>query len=202
MKKIILLFVIGLFATWAFSQDLVKPNIDYSYKYIQSSDREGGEDIANAVPISGLPFNDTGFTCDNIDDYDVACPGYGESDAPDVVYSYTPTWGEIITIDLCGSLYDTKIFVYEATAGNVVACDDDFYPFGDACGSYVSKVEDLHLLGGQTYYIVIDGWSGDCGEYELSITGVPAIPISNWALGIGLLLISGFIVVHYRRKFA
>lgn len=201
MKKIILLFVIGLFTTWAFSQELLKPKIDYSYKYIQSSDREGGEDIANALPISGLPFNDTGNTCDNIDDYDEACP-YTGSDSPDVVYSYTPTWGEIITIDLCGSSYDTKVFVYEAIAGNLVACDDDFYKFGDACGSWVSKIEDLNLLGGQTYYIVIDGYGGDCGDYELLITGVPAIPISNWALGIGLLLISGFIVVRYRRRFA
>ena len=32
--------------------------------------------------------------------------------------------------------------------------------------------------------------------------GSPSIPLSNWALGIGLLLISGFIVVRFRRRLA
>ncbi len=37
--------------------------------------------------------------------------------------------------------------------------------------------------------------------FEVTI-GPPPVPISNWALGIGLLLISGFIVVRYRRRLA
>ena len=53
-----------------------------------ASDRSGGETIADAVPIGSLPFSDTGATCDNVDDYDEACP-YG-STSPDVVYAFTP----------------------------------------------------------------------------------------------------------------
>jgi len=37
------------------------------------------------------------------------------------------------------------------------------------------------------------------GTYTLA---PPPVPLSNWALGIGLLLISGFIVVRYRRRLA
>lgn len=32
--------------------------------------------------------------------------------------------------------------------------------------------------------------------------GSPSVPVSNWALGIGLLLISGFIVIRFRRRLA
>jgi hypothetical protein len=129
--------------------------------------REGGEDIGSATVISSLPFSDTGNTCDNLDDYDEECP-YTGSTSPDVVYAYTPYYDDIINIDLCGSGYDTKVYVYCESAGNLVACNDDYY-FSDPCGVYVSFLENVILFAGFTYYIVIDGYGGDCGDYELSI---------------------------------
>ena len=50
-----------------------------------SDDREGGETIEDALPITNVPFYDTGATCDNINDYDRACPYFSLS--PDVIYS-------------------------------------------------------------------------------------------------------------------
>jgi hypothetical protein len=47
--------------------------------------REGGENLDSAVPEPGLPFTDTGATCDNFNDYDEVCPFTG-STSPDVVY--------------------------------------------------------------------------------------------------------------------
>ena len=130
-----------------------KPVIDYSDKYITPSGREGGEDIGNAVVIPALPFNDNGYTCDNVNDYDEVCP-YGGSYAPDVVYSYTPPANDIIDIDLCASGYDTKVYVYENayTPGAPYACNDD------ACPGWRSFIDDLPLTGGNTYYIVVDGY--------------------------------------------
>ncbi len=128
--------------------------------------REGGEDIGTAVVIPGLPFSDTGNTSDNIDDYDVACP-YGGSTSADVVYAYTPAVDEIISVDLCGSGYDTKTFIYGPGMA-VVGCNDDFY-FDDVCGVYVSFIEEAFLTGGTTYHIVIDGYGGDAGDYILNI---------------------------------
>ncbi len=131
--------------------------------------REGGEDIASAVVIAGLPFNDTGLTCDNVDDYDETCP-YGGSTAPDVVYSYTPAADGAITIDLCNSLYDTKVFVYENvhTPGVPYACNDDYYT-GAPCFAYSSAIIAMPVTGGNTYFIVVDGYGGGCGEYNLDI---------------------------------
>ncbi len=142
-----------------------KPVIDYSYKYTPSGSRMGGEDIGSAVVIPALPFNDAGNTCSSIDDYDEACP-YTGSTSPDVVYSYTPPANDIIDIDLCNSGYDTKVFVYENawTPGSAYACNDD------ACPGWRSFIDDLPITAGNTYYIVIDGYGGGCGDYVLDIT--------------------------------
>ncbi len=136
--------------------------------------RDGGEDIASAVVIPSLPFSDSGNTCPYLDDYDEACPFTG-STSPDVVYSYAPTTTEFITIDLCASLYDTKVFVYEdaETPGAPYACNDDA-----SCGitGYQSQISNLLVFPGHTYHIVVDGYFGDCGDYVLDITGNPSVP--------------------------
>jgi hypothetical protein len=135
--------------------------------------RDGGEDISTAVVIPSLPFNDTGNTCPYLNDYDEACP-YTGGTAPDVVYAYTPAVLELVTIDLCASLYDTKVFVYEdmATPGAYYACNDD------ACGSdgFKSQISNMFAYPGHTYYIVVDGYAASCGDYVLSVTSVPAVP--------------------------
>jgi hypothetical protein len=130
----------------------------------------GGEDIANAAPIVALPYSDGGSTCGYLNDYDEACPFTG-STSPDVVYSYAGS-GLEIDIDLCDSLYDTKVYVYENAAGNLVACNDD------ACGSdgFRSELTCVPTVVGSTYYIVVDGYGGACGEYVLNVSEcVPCI---------------------------
>jgi len=121
---------------------------------------EGGETCASATSISSLPFTDVGYTCDNVHDYDEVCP-YSGSTSPDVVYSYTPGSNVTVNIDLYGSYYDTKVYVYQGTCSNayLVACNDDYYP------DYTSAIMNLPLTGGSTYYIVVDGYGGSCGDY-------------------------------------
>jgi hypothetical protein len=138
----------------------------------QADGREGGETIATAVAIPSLPYSDSGVTCDNVNDYDEACP-YTGSTAPDVVYSYTPATSDDVIVDLCYSSYDTKVFVYQdvATPGAPYACNDDFY-FGAPCFVYSSKVQFTANVG-HTYYIVVDGYFGACGTYQMDVTGPP-----------------------------
>ncbi len=140
--------------------------------------REGGDTCADATVITALPFADTGNTCAFTDDYDEACP-YTGSTSPDVVYEYTPTADIVVDISLCndGTDYDTKLYVYEGGCpGTVVACNDD------ACSSpqfasYVSEVTGVALTGGTTYYIVVDGYGGSCGNYAITVNeGVPPPP--------------------------
>jgi len=133
---------------------------------VPAADRQGGDTIADATVIPDLPYYDTGTTSGFADDYDEVCP-YTGSTSPDVVYTYSPTGDLVVDIDLCGSDYDTKLYVYDAQL-NVVACNDDAYS-GSPCGQYVSALEYVALQAGETYFIVIDGYGGDHGEYILDI---------------------------------
>jgi hypothetical protein len=96
------------------------------------------------------------------------CPYLG-STSPDVVYSFTPASDILLTVDLCGSSYDTKTYIFDPDY-NMLACNDDFYFPGHPCGDYISKLEGVPLPGGITCYIVVDGYGGDFGDYVLSVT--------------------------------
>lgn len=129
--------------------------------------RQGGDLISSATPIAALPYYDSGVTCGYINDYDEICP-YSGSTSPDVVYSYAPAADGAITVDLCASSYDTKVYIYQNAVGNLVACNDDA---GCGYSGWQSLVENVNVLAGNTYYIVIDGYGGACGDYVMSVEG-------------------------------
>ena len=131
----------------------------------------GGEDCSTATVIAALPFSDTGSTAGAVDDYDEICP-YDSAGSGDHVYSYTPGADGAINISLCDSIYDTKLYVYEGTCGAYQsgvfhACTDDA-----GCGitGYQSELVDVAVTGGNTYYIVVDGYGGDTGDYVIDVT--------------------------------
>lgn len=133
-----------------------------------AASRGGGETIETAVAILALPYTGSGTTAGAVDDYDEACP-FPDSESPDVVYAYTPPATGPISLDLCHSSYDTKLYVYDETR-ELVACNDDFHVNeGSVCGLYSSKIEYVELSGLSTYYIVVDGYDGDAGEYVLDV---------------------------------
>jgi hypothetical protein len=132
----------------------------------------GGENIATAVNIPGLPYSDGGSTAGHVNDYDVACPYTGSTSA-DVVYKYTPGGPESIDINLCGAAYDSKVYVYQNNTGTIVACNDDA-----GCGpnGFSSELVGVAVTNPHTYYIVVDGYGGATGTYDLVVTAnVPCI---------------------------
>lgn len=138
--------------------------------------RVGGETIADALPITILPFTDTGTTCGHTDDYDVAC--YSDAAAPDVVYSFTPDITGFVDIDLCGSSYDTKVFVLDTSEEAIACSDDTYWVAGHSCGQWNAALEFLAVEEGQTYYIVVDGYATSCGNYELRVAFEEPCPIA------------------------
>ncbi|MBD3163212.1 MAG: hypothetical protein GF328_14005 [Candidatus Latescibacteria bacterium] len=142
-----------------------KPTGKYTYTP-PAKPRQGGDTIAEATIIPALPYSDSGSTVGYAHDYDEACP-YGGSLSPDVVYSYTPSVDLNITIDLCASSYDTKVYVYAESPDSLVACNDDA-----GCGEtfYQSFLEGVGVFAGTTYYIVVDGYDSDSGEYQIDVT--------------------------------
>jgi len=124
--------------------------------------RQGGDTLLDAVPLTIPVIDLAGTTEGYVDDYDEGCP-YPTSTSPDVVYLLSPETSLLVSIDLFGSAYDTKVYVYDEDLA-LVACNDDYYP------DYTSFLERVPLVGGVQYYVVIDGYSGDAGSYLLDIT--------------------------------
>ena len=127
--------------------------------------------------VTELPASLEGTTAGYTDDYDEVCP-YTGATAPDVVYSITPETNIAVNMWTCYSAYDTKLYVYENTVGNLAvttsgadACNDDAaeYPFED-CTICTSHIEGVSMSAGNTYYIVVDGYAGSNGDYVLDLS--------------------------------
>ncbi len=156
MKTLLLVAAVMVVSLPAVAVDTVKPiRTDAPPPPDLAVIRQGGDTIADAIPIV-LPYDGSGTTTGYTNDYDEICPVPG-FDAPDVVYSLAPESTAPVIVDLHGSGYDTKVYIYDENL-DVVACNDDFY------SDYTSRVEAL-LAAGATYFIVIDGYAGDFGDY-------------------------------------
>ncbi|MHC4698788.1 MAG: hypothetical protein ACYTFA_18830, partial [Planctomycetota bacterium] len=129
---------------------------------------QGGDTCATAVEIAAAPpILLTGTTTAYTDDYDEVCD-WPDSTSPDVVYKYNPPYNMSVDVKLCNSSYDTKLYIYQGSCpGVLVGCNDD------ACGisdGFKSQLLDVNLSAGTTYYVIIDGYDGQSGNYELEIT--------------------------------
>ena len=145
------------------------------------NDQRPGNLIQSAYSIDMLPFSGSGNTFGFQNNYD-DCSDMSES--PDVVYKYSPTADVQVNISSCESSFDTKIYVYENTTDNMVACNEDggFYDYY-YCGYYTSYVDTLSLTAGNDYYIVVDGWGGDFGAYQLDVYDITSGEGQGWAIG-------------------
>jgi hypothetical protein len=182
----------------AYARKLVEQNADQIWAQIdelntilypeQDNPRvnNGGETCAEAGVITSIPYCDEGSTANRVNNYH---PNASErcgpdptgepvqGDGPDVVYTYTPEEDIVVSISLCGSGYDTYLYIYEGGCPGsgeetLVCCSDDH---GGSCpggsGNLTSCCNDLLLLAGHTYYIFVDGWrETSFGNYNLSIT--------------------------------
>lgn len=167
----VLLLVSGL-AGSAVSADLpgttisLPPKIGAPSTGLALPTRTAGDTVADAIVIPTLPFEVAGSTVGYADDLDAECP-YTTSSAPDVVYAFTASSAIALDIDLCGSSYDTKLYVLDE-AGDLLGCNDDYYWEGP-CGVFVSRIVNVGLLPAQVAFIVVDGFGDQAGEYTLSV---------------------------------
>jgi hypothetical protein len=127
------------------------------------------DDCVNATPIGDvvdLPFDTTYATFDG--------PGYCQT-APNVWYCYTATCTGMLEVDTCGSLYDTKIAVYDGCEcdpiGPMLCCNDD-----DCCeGGYsVQSRCTVWVEAGRQYLIEVGGYYTYVGPGDLTVQCHPA----------------------------
>lgn len=126
-----------------------------------------GDTFDDPIECAGAPYVGAGSTLGYGDDYDALC-WQVSSDSPDVVYAYTPDLTGYYRFDLCGSLYDTKLLLFDDSR-ELIACNDDGYDPGDPC-EYTSLLDGIFLAAGTVCYAVVDGYAGDAGDYTLTVT--------------------------------
>lgn len=124
---------------------------------------------ATAIPIgevTDLPFSTNGASSSGKN------PDCGGNQAPiDLWYSYTPTQSGIVSIDLCGSEFNTRLAVWDdCNAVESLMCNvNDNY-----CG-WFSQTSYLtgEVVANETYYIQVGGNNTATGNGDLTLTMVP-----------------------------
>jgi hypothetical protein len=106
---------------------------------------------------------------------DVAGDGFVNND---IWYNYTASCTGDVTVSLCGSLYDTKLAVYDGCScdvsdANKLACNDDF------CG--LQSQVSFPAIAGNCYKIRIGAFGLAFGNGSLTInnSGTPCTPTPN-----------------------
>ena len=111
-----------------------------------------------ATVISSLPFTDsldtTGAT-ESVTDPVQTCTG-SSTNSDSLWYTMTAPNDGILTVDTCGSDYDTVLSAYSGTCGalSAVACDDDVGANDATCGSTQSRIS-VAVFAGQPYMIEV-----------------------------------------------
>lgn len=79
--------------------------------------------------------------------------------------------GENINISLCGSSFDTKLYVYLGTPGSFtcLTSNDDF------CS--LQSVVDFISTANTTYYVLVTGYGSAKGSFTMTVTPSPSLPI-------------------------
>ena len=94
-------------------------------------------------------------------------PSCGGSTTPpvDIWYVYTATANGTLDIDLCGSLYDTRLTVWDGCAGTELACNDD------SCG--LQSAVSIAVTNGTSYYIQVGGYTTGSGDGDITTLFTP-----------------------------
>jgi hypothetical protein len=111
------------------------------------------------------------------------------NNSPEQVFQWTPAISGKAMISTCGSgtKFDTVVYMRNGNcrSGAQVACNDDTAGCGtgepnDHHGSTIAPV----VTAGQIYFIVVDGYNGRSGTFNLTVTApVPATPTAARTAG-------------------
>jgi YVTN family beta-propeller protein len=133
------------------------------------------------VPAAGGVFNGTTAGASTL-----AGTCAQSDNSPEKVFQWTPSVSGTASIFTCspsGTNFDTIVYVRQATCGGTqIACNDDTAGCGTGdgaanAGQHASRVTPT-VTAGQTYFIVVDGWNGRSGNFQLTITP-PTPPAST-----------------------
>ncbi len=166
-----------------------------TYRIRVSSNDAGGQPGILDVQTLGLPRNSTcnlaqpvsngttNFiaTCASVTAQTASCGAAGPTSS--LWFAYTSDCEGTVTMDTCGSGYDTVLSVYSGACGHLteIACDDDNGADGTFCpGSLHSHVAFAATVG-QTYFVRVSSYSGQGSAGRLNIVGASPTSTSCFA---------------------
>jgi hypothetical protein len=125
------------------------------------------------IPPGGGTF--TGTTA-GASQFSGSCAGTTTGVSPELIYSWTPDASGTATVDTCHATdtgFDTVLFARSPSCsggGASLACNDDSAGCATAIGERGSRVS-FQVNAGQTYFLVVDGYGGDSGNFRLNVAG-------------------------------
>jgi hypothetical protein len=116
------------------------------------------------IPES-FPFSEIGNTCD----FNNFCDITG-TDNSDVIYQLDITSTIDLEVSLCNSAFDTKLAIFQ---GDCCTGSDTEWQYNDDNSDHCSPSNRSYIMANftpGTYFIVVDGFGSNCGDYQLDIT--------------------------------
>nr|NQU92063.1 T9SS type A sorting domain-containing protein [Bacteroidota bacterium] len=168
--------------------DEIYPGGDEWCYYVTQILADGTESPASNIRCA-TPLVRPGTLCSDPLDYG-AVNDVAQTD--DLVRPFDVRWYEVdvpytmdVAFSLCNSDFDTQIAVYDSCADFTGSLPDGARGYNDDsdCGNddYQSLLI-LELLPGGTYFVAVYGYDDDYGTFELEITQVQVLTISeNWS---------------------
>jgi hypothetical protein len=137
--------------------------------------KEAGDDCTKPFAIDALPYSNTVSTCAYTNTVTAQAGGgcyIGGQNMPENVYAYTAEDTMSVTFTVTPGAEDANLLlnIASACAATITECIGGSNPLGD------SPTTTVEVQSGQTYYIIVDGFSGffppTCGDYTLTVTPI------------------------------
>ncbi|WP_034062622.1 T9SS type A sorting domain-containing protein [Lacinutrix jangbogonensis] len=101
----------------------------------------------------------------------------GSNLSNDVFYSFTDTVLQDVSLSLCNSGYDTYIRVFsDCPQTNEIAGNDDSNNCPVGVGDDTQSEVTFTAQPNVTYYIMIEGYDEESGDFEMSLDCIPNVP--------------------------
>lgn len=139
-----------------------------------------GDECSSALPVvaGANPIDTTPFTDSANPDPTGCTNSYGQN-IKDGWYSYVAPANGFLTVDTCqAGSFDTDLAIYQGPCGSLtlLGCDGDGGDGGvvPGCQTFGSRVADVSVASGTTYFIRVGGWgAGEFGPGSVNVQFVP-----------------------------
>ena len=129
---------------------------------------------ANATVVLAAGGTFTGTTATATSDGTASCGG--ATGGNDVWYSFAAPAAGTLTLNTCGSAFDTVLSLFTACGGTQLACGDDSAAGVGPCPSTAQSYLQQILTSGQSVRIRLGGYNGATGTFTLNAAWVPSGP--------------------------